>query len=498
MGMKTFNLADLSEIEVGLHTESTNIDAAISETSDTVKTETSENSDNTENEEAEKTYKTVATTSVVTVIAYMLGMEEDTLESRYGENNNEILESCKVSKEASIIRYLCRLRTSLMMHFKKVDDDIKYNFGNIDRMEYFKKDEINKLIKWEVPVILTNTRADKYSEHFNKLIADNIEACRTFFPDWLNYEYIKDVFVVPKYWKSGVLKQEFEKYMANINRYPFHMYMHWQPGDYGNILSSDGKFISLIYVQHKDTFVDKTKFHDAAEDTKQNIYEYIDAAKKVKFFVDCENCDVYKLAGVLRNLDKDELAKVDGMVLYDDVHTTCAWDILSKFTHIPVEHVEVERVMDTKSLVDIRMAMGISKAYYEEHVDSFVLCSSDSDFWAVISSLPEARFIVLYEYEKCSHTIKDMLNMHNIYHCAIDDFYTGNANDIKKVVLRKELEKRLPEIVGTNAQALLEQVYWSAKVEANKNEKKMFFDKYIKTLRLKINDDGVFFVDMTE
>jgi hypothetical protein len=49
---------------------------------------------------------------------------------------------------------LCKARTSLLRNYKKTDDEIKYNLGNINRMEWFDAENINKLESWEVHIIL--------------------------------------------------------------------------------------------------------------------------------------------------------------------------------------------------------------------------------------------------------------------------------------------------------------------------------------------------------
>ena len=90
-----------------------------------------------------------------------------------------------------------------------------------------------------------------------------IDKCSHLFYDWLNWEYIRDLFFVPKYNKNGVMKDEFNKYMANIEHYPFQMYIHWQPADVGSIVYSDRKFLKIIYGQHNDSFTDFTKYKDA-------------------------------------------------------------------------------------------------------------------------------------------------------------------------------------------------------------------------------------------
>ena len=51
------------------------------------------------------------------------------------------------------------------------------------------------------------------------LISENIDNCFELFPDWVNWNYIKDLFVIPQYTKKGVLKSEFNIYMKNIEKH---------------------------------------------------------------------------------------------------------------------------------------------------------------------------------------------------------------------------------------------------------------------------------------
>ena len=97
------------------------------------------------------------------------------------------------------------------------------------------------------------------------------------------------------------------------------------------------------------------------------------------------------------------MEKITRIVLHDDYHTTIAWDYIEKLINIPVEHIEAERVTDRKSLVDMRMAVGVAKSYCMEDVDSFILCSSDSDFWGLF--LQSQRLIILF-YMRMSNVVK--------------------------------------------------------------------------------------------
>lgn len=432
------------------------------------------------------------TKNIVLIVAFLIGVRKSAYISVYGNTGSELLNTLENSKEALIIRYLCKLRTTLMQRFRKTDNAIVYECKNIDSIEWYDSENISALQKWGYNVILANKKAADYAVHFNTLIHDNIDICKSLFPDWIKWDYIKDLFIIPKFQSQQHLKYEFEKYMSNIDYYPFQMFIHWKPRDVGNLLSSDGKFLDYLYQTNNDYFADRSKYRNAVDDVKNNIYSFIDGSYKTVLAVDCENSDVYKLYSMLKNLNKNEIAKIEKIILYDDKNTNSGWDFLEKFIRIPVEHIEVQRVVDHKSIVDMRMATGISREFYVNDVSSFILLSSDSDYWGLISSMPEANFLVVIEYEKCGQAIKDMLNENGIYYCSLDDFCTGNIDDLKRAVLLNELYKLLPDLLQYNGKQLAYKLYEIARIEADENEIMNFYSKYIKTIRLTVDDNGNF------
>ena len=438
---------------------------------------------------------TVDTKEVVTTIAYMIGVRMSALTVSYGECS-ELIEKLRADRDATTIRYLCKLRTVLMQKFKKTDDLMRYQLKNLYNIEWYDHDNIKQLEKWGFTIIQANYRSDKYMQDLTRLINENIDKCSHLFYAWLNWEYIRDLFFVPKYNKNDVMKDEFNKYMANIEHYPFQMYIHWQPADVGSIVYSDRKFLKIIYGQHNDSFTDFTKYKDADDETRNNIYEFIESSEKTAIAVDCENSNPFKLYSVLKGLNQVELAKIEKITLYDDPNTTAGWDWLSKFTQIPVEHIEIDRVTDRKSLVDLRMTASVVTNFYRDGITSFIIVSSDSDFWGLIESLPKAHFLVMYEYEKCGTSIKNALTQHGIYYCAIDDFCSAATEDMKRAVLFAELEKHLPTIYGESPLELTQKIYEDTRVTATKKEMENFCNRYVKTLRLKVNSEGKFVIEI--
>ena len=440
---------------------------------------------------------TVDTKEIVTTIAYLIGVRKHIMEQCFREECSELLNALYQNQDATVIRYLCKLRTTLFQKFKKTDDAMRFDLKNLNSLEWYDLENIKTLEKWGFSIIQVNYRSEKYMQDFTRLINENIDKCADLFYDSVNWEYIKDLFYIPKYSKLNVMREEFNKYMAHIECYPFQMYIHWQPSDMGSILFSDKKFLKIIYSQHGDIFTDIGSTTDADESTKNNIYQFIQNSMKAAIAVDCENSDVFKLYSVLKGLNADELAKIEKITLYDDSNTTTGWDFLKPpFINIPVEHIEVQRVTERKSLVDIKMTARVCKDYYENGITSFIIVSSDSDFFGLISSLPNADFLVMYEYEKCGLAIKKALSEHGIYYCAIDDFCTAGTGELKNAVLFTELEKQLPTIIGKNPMELTYQLYENTRITAKIKEMETFCNKYVKTLRLKINTEGAFTIEI--
>ena len=429
---------------------------------------------------------------LATTLAYLLGVRKELLVRYYHEEEcGNIIRELEKNQNATKIRYLSKLRTTLFTKYARIDSEIRYHLSNLDRMECIDKENLKQLKEWGINIVKANHTAEKYTTDITELINTHIDSIADIIPEWLPFEYVKALFKV----STKNIQKEIKKFKKNITLYPFQVYINWNPEDIGNILDNDEKLTNIIYKQNGKEFTDVSKTRDASLDTKEDIYSFIENGEKVNIIVDCENSDVFKLYGVLKNLKAEYLSRINKITLYDDVNTSTAWGWLEKFFNtIPVERVMVDRINNHKSLVDIKMTAGTCKDYYTDNVDSFILCSSDSDFWALISSLPKAKFLVMYEYEKCGKVIKEAMETYNIKNCAIDDFYTGNATNLKKAVLLSKLEEFLPIIIGMNARDLTKQLYAETNIRFSEKDIEDFYNRYIATLKLKINESGEFYV----
>lgn len=433
-----------------------------------------------------------STYDIVSKVAYLIGVPKRIFELEHEPPKLDIYERMDKDKNARIIRHLCVIRTAIERGFKHISEKMKYQYRSILSMpEHIPEESIQQLTADGINFYRkSNSKLNQHIVEINKIISDRINNCRYLFPTWLNWDYIKQLFIMPNGLSEDGTKEAANTYFSNLECYPYKIYINWIPHPYGNILYNDKKFVTILYQQHNDYFTEYSRVSDAGSFVKSNIYDFVEYAERVVMAVDCENSDPYRLCATLKGLDQDILSKIQKIMLFDDVHTVNAWRILESHTKIPVEHIMTERVKQSKSLVDIELTARTCMEHYKNNVDSFVLVSSDSDYWGLISSLPDARFLVMIEREKCGPDMKAALANSGIFYCYIDDFYSGNSEAIKNSALFNELYRYLDDALKLNVNDMLDAAISATRITMTTQEKRQFYDKHIRQMKLVIDPDG--------
>ena len=86
--------------------------------------------------------------------------------------------------------------------------------------------------------------------------------------------------------------------------------------------------------------------------------------------------------------------------------------------------------------------------------------------------------------------MKNAMENAGIFYCYIDDFCTGNSEEVKLHTLRNEIRQRLNDAFQVNVEELLQQVYSETMVDVTAGEKKQFYNTYIKPMRIVIDAEG--------
>ncbi|MBR3835791.1 MAG: NYN domain-containing protein [Clostridia bacterium] len=440
--------------------------------------------------------------SIALTIGFLLGITDDAIMMRL-ENPEEyipIKETMEKDSDAVAIRHLNNIRSNLMLHFKDVSrnlHNIGIDFIPVYEMEEFKED-FKALNRMSIYISTGRPDINEYIKNINFEISKRIDKMEKYFPDWVRFKHIRNMFMMPKQ-----IPEERKKFQVHKSFYPFQRYFYWKhPFDVGYLLTTDADVLTIAYGNGNEIFTDHDRVSDASDLVKNNVNEFINSATKIQVFIDGENADPYRFASAIDGLNDDEVKKINKIVIYyDSEYTTKAWTMLKHFTFgVEVEAIPVERIREDKSLVDHRLVMGVSRALYRDNVDSIILVSSDSDFWSVIDASEDSiRYLVMVESEKCGHEFKSLLRDKEIFYCYLDNFMTPDDDSFFALVFKSELKKLLKEQLQLgSATKLFTEALTACRANVSTAEEDMLFEKYMKTLSLGVDKEGNFFVEIAD
>lgn len=433
------------------------------------------------------------THNLVSIVAYLIGVHETNFQEDSAKTlKRSTFQSLEHNKNARIIRNLCMIRTGMERHYNSIRTAFHYDMKNIGTLpEYIPSESVQQLSRDGVTIYKARPDINDYLITINRELSNRVGNVKSLFPDWIQWDYIRELFLMPNGFKPEGLKAAWAEYNNARNGYPYQCYINWVANEEdGNILYSDEKFVRLLYEHHEDYFEDGSLVRDASNMTTENIYGFLEESDRAIVVVDCENSDPIKLAAVLSSLSPSSVGKIHKVLLFDSEYTTSSWSVLSTIAELPLERITVPRINERKSQVDMTLATRTCKEVYQNNVDSVILVSSDSDYWALIQTLSDIDFLVMVEREKCGHDIRAALEGRGIFYCFIDDFCTGASYTIKTMTIINELQSQLDQKISFNAQILLDEALRKTWVQMTPKEKEAFYQRYVKTMRLTIDAQG--------
>ena len=271
------------------------------------------------------TYKD-STYEVVSKVAYLIGVPKRIFDNEYEAPKLDVYKRLELDKTARIIRHLCVIRTAIERNFKHINEKMRFEYASILNLpQYIPQESLNQLSDDGISFVKkSSTKLFHHIIEINRIISDRINNCKKLFPLWINWQYVKSLFIMPDGLTEEGTKTAADLYYSRLNCYPYQMYINWAPQELGNILYNDKKFVTLLYQWNNDHFTEYSKVSDAGSYIKGSIYEFIGNSEKVVVVVDCENSDPYKLCATLKNLDYQYTQKIASIILFDDVHTSSA------------------------------------------------------------------------------------------------------------------------------------------------------------------------------
>lgn len=344
-------------------------------------------------------------------------------------------------------RKLCSLRSLIIANFT----DINEQFRNRVQLRDISMTSrlVSDLTKYNINIENSGSLSRNVIE-LNKWIDERMEKIALGFKG-VPQKWIQELFHMPNGDDIEGIRAAVRKYRQYKNFYPYQKYINWPFAE-----TSQEKRSKNIFGNDQDLHELLAEIHS---NKRTQLMDFIGTAKDVVVVVDCENSDAQRLYDSLAFM-KCFLRKI---ILVDDTHTNLMWDELVREYReagIPIEHDELPRLKEQKSLVDLRMVAKTCEEHYKNHVEHFILVTSDSDIWALISSLPDADIMVLAERCKSGDLLLEALTQNHIPFVFMEDI-TEESTMLMDRIMRKEIEKQMSRsyidvrhIVTTAAQKL--------------------------------------------
>ncbi len=447
--------------------------------------------------------------NIVSLVAYLIGVEQRHFENVHEPPKLDIFHSLEKDKNARIIRNLCMVRTSLEQNYSAIRSAFYHDLKNLGSLpQYIPTESVTQLANDGIQLQRGRPDVEAYLISINKEISNRIGNCRPLFPEWISWNYIRPLFIMPNGTRPEGVKAAGIEYSKDKRRYPYQCYLNWQSACDGNILYSDDKFVRLLYEANEDQFSDWSLVRDVGDIALGNIKSFIEQSNQAIVVVDCENSDPIKLSAALSSLPKTSLSKIKKVLLFDSDYTTSGWQIISQgiepakkenpaewnalnsVAAFPIQRISVPRLNQRKSQVDMTLAANTCKEVYQNNIDSVILVSSDSDYWALIQTLADIDFLVMVEKGKCGRDIKEALESRGIHYCYLDDFYTGASYAIKTIALQTHIQTALDEKVNFNMEVMLDDAIRGTWVQMTEKERISFYDRYIRKIHTELSPEG--------
>ena len=164
-----------------------------------------------------------STFEIISKVAYLIGVPKNKFEEDNSSPKLNVYEKIDKDKNARIIRDLCMLRTAVERNFKNIFEAMKFDYKTIMSMpEYVPVEALKRLHAEGVYFSLHKITGENLTQliiEINKNINNRINNCKSLFPIWLNWSYIKELFIMPDGLTESGAKSAAEVYYQSRNLY---------------------------------------------------------------------------------------------------------------------------------------------------------------------------------------------------------------------------------------------------------------------------------------
>lgn len=77
-----------------------------------------------------------------------------------------------------------------------------------------------------------------------------------------------------------------------------------------------------------------------------------------------------------------------------------------------------------------------------------------------------------------------------VFYCFIDDFFSGNSDEIRLRAMLTQLQAKIDKQVKFNIRELMKETVWETRADMGTKEELQFYDRYIRQMKVVIDREG--------
>lgn len=139
-----------------------------------------------------------STYEIISKVAYLIGVPKHIFENENHSPKLEIHNELDGDRNARTIRHLCIIRNSIERSFKNINNKTRYEYRSLLSLtEHIPEESLRTLTDGGINFYnSSNTQLYQHIIEINRLISDRINNCKSIFPPWLNWDYLKQIFIM--------------------------------------------------------------------------------------------------------------------------------------------------------------------------------------------------------------------------------------------------------------------------------------------------------------
>ena len=139
-----------------------------------------------------------STYNIVSKVGYLIGVPKQYFDPSQGMLSMELFDHLDKDKNARIVRNLCILRTAIELNYGEANYRIYNDLKNLHTMpDLIPQECLMQLEADGISVVKANYKLNQYIIDINRHIANRINNCKSLFPIWVDWSYLKNLFIMP-------------------------------------------------------------------------------------------------------------------------------------------------------------------------------------------------------------------------------------------------------------------------------------------------------------